>query len=174
MQHVENNNLLVPKKYRSRPGKCSIDHAVHKRLWYDLLRQQRQPGAMCSNDAKSCFDRVVHSIASLAYQQLGIPLPPVSTMLKTVQSMCHHIRSSYGDLIFYLAKDNSLIPFQGVLQGCGSSPTTWVIISTSLLNMLCTALNGSFTTAAISKTTKHIVGFSFVDDTDLPCTDFKD
>ena len=136
MQHAENNNLLALEQYRSHPSKCSIDHAAHKWLWYDLLRQQRQPGAMCSNGAISCFDHVVHSIASLVYQQLGIPLPPVSTMLKTVQSMRYHIRSSYGDLIFYLAKDNSLIPFQGVLQGCGSSPTTWVIISTSLLNIL--------------------------------------
>ena len=33
--------------------------------------------------------------------------------------------------------------------------------------------NGSFTTSAISKKTTHLVAFPFVDDTDLPCTDFR-
>ena len=129
---------------------------------------------MCSNNAKSCFDRVVHTIASLAYQQLGIPLPLVKTMLLTIQKMKHYIRTGYGNSIFYLNNDNSLTPFQGVLQGCGSSPTTWVIVSTPLLNMLRTANNGSYITSAISNSTHHIVGFAFVDDTDLPNTDFRD
>ena len=173
MQHAEKLNLIAPEQYGSRSGKSSIDHAVHKKLWYDILRQKRQPGAMCSNDAKSCYDRVVHSIASLAYQRLGIPLPPITTLLKTIQKMKHHIRTSYGDSTFYLSADKSLTPFQGILQGCGSSPATWVIISSPLINMLRTAQNGSFTTSAISKKTTHLVAFPFVDDTDLPCTDFR-
>ena len=68
MQHAETNNLLAPEQYGSWSGKSAIDHAIHKRLWYDLLQQQRKPGAMCSNDAKSCFDWVLHAIALLVYQ----------------------------------------------------------------------------------------------------------
>jgi hypothetical protein len=68
----------------------------------------------------------------------------------------------------------SLIPFQGVLQGNGASPATWVIISTPLLNMLQTAGNGGFFTSPISQNISHLVGYSFVDDTDLLQYDSRD
>ena len=65
MDHAEKNNLLAKEQYRSRSGKKAIDHAVHKRLTYDIIRQLRIPAALCSNDAKSCFDRMVHSIVNI-------------------------------------------------------------------------------------------------------------
>jgi hypothetical protein len=49
--------------------------------------------------------------------------------------MKHHICTTFGDSIFTMSSTGSLIPFQGVLQGNGASPATWVIISTPLLRM---------------------------------------
>ncbi len=85
MEHAERNNLIAKEQYGSRPGKNSIKHAIHKRMTYDILRQLRIPGALCSNDAKSCFDRMVHAIVSLAYQCLGVPNPPIQCMLRSIQ-----------------------------------------------------------------------------------------
>ena len=73
LNHAEKHNLLPKEQYGSRKGKKSIDHVIHKRLTYDILQQTRRPSLLCSNDAKLCFDRVVHLIAMLAYKQLGIP-----------------------------------------------------------------------------------------------------
>jgi hypothetical protein len=121
------------------------------------MHQMRYNGALCSNDAKSCYDRILHlAVASLAYQRLGIPFPPVKCMLASIQNMKHHIRTSFGDSQFTMSNDNILIPFQGALQGNGASPATWVIISTPLLNMLQTAGNGGFLIEAISKN-NHIL-----------------
>ena len=89
MMVAEDKNLLAPEQYGSRKGRSAIDHAIHKRLSYDILRQSRTPGALCSNNAKSCFDRIVHTIAILAYWRLGIAKPPVESMIKTIQAMKH-------------------------------------------------------------------------------------
>jgi hypothetical protein len=173
LEHAEKNNLLPKEQYGSRKGHNSIDHAVHKRLTYDIMRQSRRPGALCSNDAKSCFDRVVHSIAMLAYRRLGIPSPPVQCMLETIQNMKHHIRTNFGDSVFTMTSSGTLIPYQGILQGNGAAPATWVIISAPLLEMLRSAGNGGHFISPISKEYSHTVGFAFVDDTDLIHLDMR-
>ena len=117
LHHAETNNLISKEQYGSRPGKSSIDHAIHKRLTYDLMRQMRLSGALCSNDAKSCFDRIIHSIACLAYERLGIPQPPVHCMFKSIQRMKHHVRTTFGDSKLTVDSEGDLIPYQGVLQG---------------------------------------------------------
>jgi len=58
IRHAEKNNLVAPEQYGSRNGKRAVEHAVNKRITYDILRQTRLPGAMRSNDAKSCYDRI--------------------------------------------------------------------------------------------------------------------
>lgn len=168
MQHAEKQNMIAPEQYGSRAGKSAIEHAVHKRLWYDILRFNRKPGLLCSNDAKSCYDRIIHRIAALAYRRLGIAAAPVACMLETIQEMKHHIRTAYGDSLFYMDSSGKIKKFQGLLQGNGASPTTWVIISTPLLNMLRTAGDGSYFLSSISGNMIHVVGFAFVDDTDTP------
>jgi hypothetical protein len=174
LQHAEMTGALAKEQYGSRKGKKAIDQAIHKRLTYDILRQMRAPGALCSNDAKSCYDRIVHSVAMLAYQRLGIPSPPVRCMLHTIQNMKHHIRTTFGDSAFTMSNEGSLIPYQGALQGNGASPATWVVISTPLLNMMRSAGNGGVFVEPISGKVSHTVGFAFVDDTDLIELDLRE
>jgi hypothetical protein len=174
IQHAEDHQLLAKEQYGSRKGKSAIEHAIHKKLTFDIMRQTRTNGALCSNDAKSCYDRIIHSIACLAYRRLGIPQPPVECMFTSIQNMKHHIRTTFGDSIFTMSSEGTLIPFQGVLQGNGASPATWVIISTVLLDMLRKAGNGGHFTTPISNLQSHSVGYAFVDDTDLIQFDSRD
>lgn len=167
LEHAEKYNLLPKEQYGSRKEKSSIDHAIHKRITYDIMRQTRRAGGLCSNDAKSCFDRMVHSIIMLAYRRLGIPIPPVKCMLETIQQMKFQIRTLYGDSEAFIDGAIRLLPFQGNLQGCGASPCSWVIISAPLINMLRAADNGAHLVSPISKEYSHTVGFAFVDDTDI-------
>lgn len=173
MNHAEKHGFIPNEQYGSRGNKSAIDHAIHKRLWYDTLRLTRCPGIMCSNDAKSCYDRVIHSIASLAYKRIGIPDPPVHCMFRTIQNMQHHIRTAYGDSTFFMDCSGLEVKYQGVLQGNGASPTTWALVSTPLLNMLRTAGDGTHIRTAITEENINIVGFAFVDDTDLPVCDTR-
>ena len=137
MYHAEAKNQIAPEQYGSRKGKISIDQAVHKTLTNDIIRQHRMSAMICSNNAKSCYDRIVHSIAAMAYKHLGIEAPPVECMLENI----FHIQISYGLSTITLSNKNTLIPFQGILQGNGAAPTTWVIICMPLINMLQAANN---------------------------------
>jgi hypothetical protein len=56
---------LAWEQYGSHEGNNAIEQALHKVLSFDLIRQDRMDADMCSNDAKSCYDRIVHSIASI-------------------------------------------------------------------------------------------------------------
>ena len=167
LAHAEENNLLAREQYGSRKGKSAIEHVVNKRIMYDLLRQYRKPGALCSNDAIGCFDRMVHSVVMLAYKRLGVPEPAVHCMLESIRNMKHYIRTGFGLSTMKISSEGHLIPYQGALQGNGAAPTSWVIISTPLLNMLRAAGHGCKITSAISKEESHSVGFAFVDDTDI-------
>ena len=110
----------------------------------------------------------------LAYKRLGIPEPPVKAMIKTIQNMKHHIRTTYGDSTFIVSADGELKPYQGILQGNGASPATWVIISAPLIEMMRKAQNGGFFVEPISKLEHHIVGYAYVDDTDLIEMDLRE
>ena len=167
MNHAEIHGMIAKEQYGSRKGHCSIDHAVNKRLTFDLLRLYRLPGALCSNDAKSCYDRVLHSIAALAMKRLGIPSPPIECMFECIQKMDHYIRTTYGDSDISYSSKFSSIPFQGVLQGNGAAPSIWVAVSTPLLNMMRSANHGMNIISAITKQQYNVVAFAFVDDTDL-------
>jgi hypothetical protein len=63
MKMAEASSTLAPEQYGSRKGHKAIDLAVNKTLIYDLLRQLKRPGAICSNDARSCYDLIGHTQA---------------------------------------------------------------------------------------------------------------
>ena len=174
MAHAEEIQALAPEQYGSRKGKTAIDQALHKRLTYDIIRQHRLPAILCSNDAKSCYDRILHPMASLAYRRAGVPLAPVKAMLECIQEMKHHVRTSYGLSDDTFDTRDLEEKMQGILQGNGAAPTTWVLISSPLLNLLRKkGYCGKFM-SPITKEKTHLVGFAFVDDTDLILLDMID
>ena len=163
---AEHNNLLPREQYGSRKCKRAILHVVNKRLLYDSIHLQRRPAILCSNDAKSNYDRIAHSIASMACQRLGMPTQPLICMFQTIQDLQHHIRTAYGTSTSFMT--NTLTkPSQGTCQGNGASPAIWVAVSAPLLDMMRSANHGIKILTPITNEKDHIVGFAFVDDTDI-------
>lgn len=162
------HNLLFPKEqYGSRKLHQAIKHAVNKRLLYDLSHFQRRPMILCSNDAKSCYDRIVHSIASLAMQRLRLKTQPIKCMITSLGNMNHYIQTAFGNSDIYISGSTRTTPFQGILQGNGAGPTLWLAVSTPLLYMMKSAGNGIKYRTPISKEVDSFIGFAFVDDTDI-------
>ena len=64
----------VIAKEQSRKGKECVDQSLHKVLTTNIWRQSRQSGIICSTDLKSCYDRIVHSVATHCHSRLGSPL----------------------------------------------------------------------------------------------------
>jgi hypothetical protein len=158
---------LAPEQFGSRKRHQAIDQCLNKRITFDLSRQLHAPMALCANDAKSCYDRIVHSVASLCMQRIGCPKPAVHSMFQTLQHLRHHVRTRYGDSTTSYDAAASDIPIQGLGQGNGAGPTIWALISTPVLNLLRTHGYGIKIISCISGDLLHFVGYCFVDDTDL-------
>ena len=173
MNYAEQHHLIAPEQFGSRKHHSSIDQVIIKTLFYDTLRIKRQDGYLCSNDAKSCYDRITHSIASLALQRVGLPTGPILSMFKSLQNMKHYLRTGYG--ISSSSYGKSLLqgkPPQGSGQGNGASPCIWVMVSTPLLNMMRREGFGAHFITPLTKEKISFVGCSFVDDTDLVLSSF--
>ena len=174
MFQAEKHHLIAPEQFGSRKKHSSIDQVLIKTLYYDTLRIKKQDGFLCSNDAKACYDRITHSIASLALQRVGLPPGPIISMFQSLQNMRHHIRTGYGVSTSSYGKSlQQGKPVQGSGQGNGASPSIWVLMSTPLLNMMRKENYGAHFISPLSKEKTHFVGCSFVDDTDLVYSSFN-
>jgi hypothetical protein len=168
MHHAESMKWMAPEQYGSRKQLSAIDHCVNKRLSFDIIRQNKFPAAMCVNDMKGCYDRIVHSVASICFQRLGMPLLSLRSMFATLQHMEHFIQTAHGlsDSSFQASAIHPTA-IQGIGQGNGAGPQLWAAISTVVLNMLRSQGMGGYFEAPISRKTLHIVGYAYVDDTDI-------
>jgi hypothetical protein len=97
MKDGESYEQLAWEQYRSHEGNNAIEQALNKVLSFDLIGQARIDAAMCSNDAKSCYDRIVHSIASILMKQQNVPASACICVFTTLQNLHHTVRTIYGD-----------------------------------------------------------------------------
>jgi hypothetical protein len=166
MRNAEHHGTLAQEQYGSHKHHRSIIAALNKRLTMDMLRLRRLAGALCSNDAKSCYDRMVHSIASLSMRRQGVPKNPIKSMFSTLQKAAHKIRTAYGVSKCFYGR-NREPPLQTFGQGNGCGPAGWAVISTPIINMMKTAGFRFSLLAALSITYVSFVCYAFVDDTDV-------
>jgi hypothetical protein len=72
MKDGEIYEQLAWEQYGSHEGKNAIDQALNKVLSFDFIRHARVDATMCYNDAKRCYDRIVHAIASILMQNQNV------------------------------------------------------------------------------------------------------
>jgi len=167
MYHAEQYGLVAGEQYGSRHGRSSITQSLNKRLTFDQFRQLKQAATVCSNDATSCYDRIVHRIAAQSMYRCGVPKPALICMFSTIQRLQHHIRTLFGDSQISAGTDLWAVPISGIGQGNGAGPQIWAVVSTPILDILRNAGYGATFKLAISGASVSFVGYSFVDDTDL-------
>ena len=74
MEGAEEANTLAMEQAGSRKRQRTISQAVYKRITFDIIWQKQVLAILsCSNDTKSCYNRVVHLIVMMALQRLGVP-----------------------------------------------------------------------------------------------------
>jgi len=174
MREAERHDLLAVEQYGSRRYKDAITQCLNKRLWYDYIRSTRQPAALCSNDAKSCYDRIVLLIAALCMCRLGASKPSVLSMLTTIRDMRHHTRTVHGDSTRFASRRTWNQPVAGIGQGNGAGPAIWAAVSSPLFAIMQEDGFLAQVLCAITSTEAVFSGFAFVDDTDLCVSGQKD
>jgi hypothetical protein len=165
MQRAEKLNLIPSDQYGSRKGKRAILAALNKVLTMDLSRLRCLPMALCSNDAKSCYDRIVLWIAALSLLRMGAAQSAVSEMMQTLLTAWHHVITAFGESTRRYRGTHH--PLQGVGQDNGAAPEIWAVISAVLLTIMRDEGFGLNLLSALFLTSIFIAGFAFVDDTDL-------
>ena len=169
MYNAERHNILAPEQYGSRKQMTAIICALNKRLMFDLLRQIKRPAGICSCDLHSCYDRIIHSFASMAMQRAGAPTAAIESMFSTIQQLKHTVRTCHGDSEQSFGGEDwrQINPLHGVGQGNGAGPAIWAVISTVFFDLLRDKGYGFKMKAPLSKLALHLAGCGFVDDTDL-------
>jgi len=126
----------IPESQYSKPMSRAIEAALVKTMFFDYLRLHRLPGAFCAMDLMQCFDRMAHPVSSLAAQRLGVPKNISQSMIRTIMSMKHYIRTAYGDSDFYYGGEDEDFVLQGAIQGNGAASPLFIAISCVLLTFL--------------------------------------
>jgi len=128
------------------------------------------PAALCSNDAKSCYDRIVLIIVALCLCHLGAPLKATESMISTLAQLWHHVRSAFGSSKQSQGQEEWPEQVVGIGQGNSAGPQIWAAISTPLFEIL--SQDGFVATfiCALLQHHRQLAGFAFVDDMDLIIT----
>lgn len=171
MLNAEKYNTIAREQNRSRKKHRAIDLALNKVLTNDLLRQAKRTGAICSNDAKACYDLIGHAQASLCMQRQGVPESAVKCLFTTLQEVTHCIKTAFGDSHLTYGGPGWIKPLHGIGQGNGGGPPIWAVMSTTLLNTLRSKGLGFSMPSPISNEKLSFVGYSFVDDKDTVQSD---
>jgi len=170
MFNTKQHNLMAPKQYGSHKQKSAVAQCLNKLLFYDYICFRKQPAALCSNDAKSCYDCIVLLIAALCLCRLGASTTSITSMISTLYQMEHHICTSFGDSTKAGNHKQWGKPIAGIGQGNGAGPQIWAAVSSLLFEPL--QQQGYFThiIGAMSLQAHKLMGFAFVNDTDLCVT----
>jgi hypothetical protein len=122
---------------------------------------------MCSNDAKSCYDRIMHSISSILMQQQNVPASACVCAFTTLQNMYHTVRTIYGYSKSGYGGTLWAVTYSGVEQGNSAGPAMRAMVSTPVLKMMKDEGLGFMYKTSIEVKQLHFVGYSFVDETDI-------
>jgi hypothetical protein len=88
---------LMPEEVFSKRNRLAKDGTLSKNLFFDIVRQSRQPAGIAAVDADNCYDCIAHPMASMIFQAVGIPTPAIESMLSTIHNMKFYLRMGYED-----------------------------------------------------------------------------
>jgi hypothetical protein len=164
VSHCEKLDLFDEGQGGSRPDRRTQELLLQKHLVYSTWRLAKISGTSFDNDAKSCFDRIVMPLASIASQQVGMPKRMCKLFLNTLSKMKYHVKTSVG-ISAESYSTTSEYTIHGPGQGGRGSPCIWLVMSSLIMKaMKSEQSRGAQLTDPhqLINTTQHMTGF--VDD----------
>ena len=172
MKNATELNKIAREQFAIK-NSAAVEQIVSKRAVLDHSQYMRKTILLASSDLEACYDRIIHTAASLALLRVGIPHSKINSMFETIQKMTHRIRTLYGDSKITWGgdslsdlKDWTNYP-QGVLQGNACGPTIWALVSSIIFEILHKRGFAVPFCTSISQEVFKLVGFAYVDDSDL-------
>ena len=72
LDNVRKYNLMPEESFSER-NRMADDGTLAKVLFYDIVRHLRASDGISSVDVSNCYDSISHAIASLVFQDFGVP-----------------------------------------------------------------------------------------------------
>ena len=82
-----------------------------------------------SNDAASCYNRILHAVASLLFQAMGIGISAIAAMLIPIQKISLYLHRGFRALKSAMGGTDETV-MQGMHQGNMALPATWELLCT--------------------------------------------
>jgi hypothetical protein len=172
LQRADATHLLNVGQYGGRPGCEAQSLTLLEELKYDLSYLTRRTLINFDNDASSCYDRIVVSLASIINRKYGMHRKVVAVHAATLQNAQFHLKTASGISTTHYSP-STRFPIYGTGQGSGNSPSIWLFISSTLFDIHNRLAHGA---RFVSPDGQHKVELSmvgFVDDSTGTCNDFR-
>eukprot|EP00957_Ditylum_brightwellii_P054264 4110314-Ditylum_brightwellii.AAC.1 len=131
MEKAEENGGIAPEQYNNRKRLSAYLQALNTRLFYNYILLEITPATSTFIDLVLNYDLVVHIIASLALQRVGMPKEPIQCTFTTLQEMVCTCRTVFGNSTSSYRGNIWVIPCkpppQGLGQGNGAAPCIWTL-----------------------------------------------
>jgi hypothetical protein len=142
--------------------KCD-DVLLFKHLTYSILRLSKTNGTTFDNDAKSCYDRIVMLLVSIASQRLGMPTNVCELFQEILNQTQYYAKTVHGtSTMGYGTTPEHAIHGPG--QGGRASPSIWTVISCLILSCMSEESNGITLLDPHTAQSVHQFSSGFVDD----------
>ena len=106
-----------------------------KTLFWDITRQKRTPAALSSNDATSCYDRMLFIIGQCCGERFGAHPAPLTCLFTTMFLLVTCVLTAYGMSRMKYGGITEAIPLHTIGQGNGYGPTMWTSLDLSLIHI---------------------------------------
>ena len=171
LHSAEQRELLHHGLYGGRPGCEAQSLTFLEEIKYDISYTSRRSLVNFDNDATSCYDRIIVSLASLINRKYGQNRKVVTIHANTLREAKFHLRTQFG------YTDSSYThciqyPIFGSGQGSGNSPCIWLFISSTLCDIHAKLSNGAHFSSPDGSLQTKISMVGFVDDSTGICNDF--
>ena len=172
LQSSDHLGLINDGLFGGRPGCEAQSLTFLEELKYDISYITRRTLFNFDNDATSCYDRIIVSLASLINRKYGIHRKVVAIHASTLHQARFHLRTLSGiSEQFY---NHSIeFPVYGSGQGSGNSPGIWLFISSTLCDIHNKQSHGATFTNPDGTESVTISMVGFVDDSTGSYNDFR-
>jgi hypothetical protein len=171
MASSETRGTINEGQFGGRKGREATNLALAEELKIDICLASRKSLVNFDNDAASCYDRILASIASLIGRKKGLHRLVTLVHAKTLEDAKYRLKTALGVSDSDYSHDDAF-PIYGTGQGSTNSPPIWIIISSTLFDIHLEKANGA-TFCSPDRSVEiafSIVGF--VDDSNCQTNDF--
>ena len=169
----EDEGTINDGQYGSRPNRNAHDPVFIENMQSEICRLSRKSVVKFDNDATSCYDRIIASIASIVSRKFGITSNVAFIMADTLETCKYKLKTMLGvSEEFY--QHCKLFPIYGTGQGSGNSPVIWCLISSVLFTAHASRAHGAVYESPDKSIRTHIYMIGFVDDSTGQVNSFCD